>query len=176
MPDPTILSYTIRDAEGVKAVTNVYVAYDGATLSINGLASNWDALGTKLDLITDGVIVSGRVTIPLQPNGIWKTTPTAPTQVANGAILDFNQANIKYVQDVLIPAYAQAQIVGGRPDLSLGSNTEVFISLLIATLGIFPAEPAFGNSKYLNALTSLRDAFLNTRKHRRQLDKVSFEV
>jgi len=175
MADPTILSYTIQDAEGVKAVSNYYVAYDGATLSMNGANSNWDALGTLINAITDGVIVGGRITVPLQPNPAWRTTPAAPTQVANGGLFNFNQNGIKYLQETLVPAFAVSKISSGRIDLT-DAAVSAYIAALVNPLGLYPLDPMFGNSKYLNALESLHDAFLNTRKHRRQLTKSSFEV
>lgn len=175
MPDPTILSYTIQDSEGVKAVSNYYTAYDGATLSLNGANSNWAALGGLIDAITDGVIIGGGIKIPLQPSGGWKTSPTNPTQVANGGMFDMNQANIKYVQEVLIPAFATSKITSGRINLA-DTDVAAFIAAITSGAGLYPLDPMFVNSKYLNALESLRDAFLNTRKHRRQLVKSSFEV
>lgn len=175
MARPTIFSYTIQDKEGVKAVSNYYVAYDGATLTEDILNANWVVLGGLINAITDGVIIGGHAQIDYDPDGAWRTTPAEATSVSSGAEFNFNQAASPYVQAALIPAFAVGKIANGHPDLT-DSAVAAYVTDVTRALGLPGSNSVFVNSKYNNALKSLRDTFLNTRKHRKQLTKASFEV
>jgi len=175
MPTPTIYSFTVQDAKGVKATALTYVAYDAATETVGALLGNAAVFGGLVDAISGGVLIDGRVIIDIARDPGWKATPVAGSNVEQTGLFDFNQNNSKYVAAVDIPALLESTLVGGRIDLA---NTDIaaFITNLTQASGIGGSTTVFNNSKYLNATRSLRDALVTFRKHKRALDRVSFET
>jgi hypothetical protein len=175
MPSPTQYSFTIKDKSGVPATCLVYVAYDAVTETVGALAGNIAALGGLLDAITDGVITDCRIIIDVAPDPSWKTVAVANTDTEQTGLFNFNQANSKYVQGVDVPCFKDSLIVSGRINLAATAVAN-WITNLTSNDGIGLSTTVFANSKFSNALESLRDAAVTFRKRRRERSKVSFET
>jgi hypothetical protein len=166
--DPTVLSYTLLDGENVKATNVAYVDYDGAVETVQALIGEWLAYGGLLDAVTQSQIIGGSIKIPVTSDGSWKSAPVAKTSNAGGIVADYSTSGSKKRFGVLfsnnIPG---AQTAAGKVDLSNGA-----LSAIIAAL-----TAGFTNGNFANnvgqGLTTFRDAFLDTRKHRKQLDRQS---
>lgn len=170
MATPTIFSFTIEDAKGVKATHNIFTSYDGATTTVNGLITALNTYGGVLDAITDGQIIDTRLIIPLAPDGAWKTAPVAGSNVEQTGLFNFSQAGSKYKQGEDVPAISASVLVGGRINLT---NADIISWLSALTGGLGTVGVV---SKFANDLVALVDALVTFRKHRRQLDRVSYEV
>jgi len=163
MADPTSFSYQLLDDEGLSNNNSIYVAYDGATETVDALIGAWSAYGGLLDAITDGKIVEGSITIPLIRNPAWKAAPIEGNNVNQVMNLNFDNDFNTYATSVLIPAYRESTLTpGGLPDL-VDTALAAYIAAIIAGSGaVFP------NSRDLHDLNALRDAFLTVRKVRNQ--------
>lgn len=176
MPTPTIYSFTVQDDKGVKATSQYYVAYDAATETVAALVGNIAALGGLIDPITDGQITDCRIIIDVAPDPAWKTAPVAGSNVEMGGLFTFSQANVKYVDSQLVPAFAKSLVSGGKIDLTASGPVDNWIQTLIGTAGIGGSHTVFANSKFMNALKAFLHCDLNTRKHRRSLTKQTTEL
>lgn len=164
MADPTIFDYQILDDQGLTNRSSLYVAYDGATETVDSIIGGWLAYGGLLNTIIDGQIVGGRVTIPLEPDGSWKATPAVGNNANQVMALNFGNDFNRYHTPVLIPSYKENTLTATRlPDLA-DAGLAAFIAAVIAGTGgvIFP------NSRDLHDLDALLDAFLTVRKVRNQ--------
>lgn len=166
MPSPTIYSFTITDASGkTKATSIYYVAYDAATETVGALVGNIAALGGLIDPVTGGVITDCRITIDVAPDPSWKTTPIAGSDAEKTLVMNFDQANSKYAQELIVPAIRDTLLdANGRPIVATGAIATLVSNLTNQTTGIGGSTTVFGNSKYSNALQRLRDAFISFRK------------
>jgi hypothetical protein len=164
MATPTVMSFTIQDDDGVKASTPIYISYDGAVETVDGLIGVWLAMGELLDAVTGGVIVSGAVTIPLAKDAAWKSSPIAGQSVSDTLNLSFSNDDTIYLDTVVVPAVRDTLIVDGRPVLTPGGAIDDLASELAGS---------FTNGYYVNPagsdLIALIKAFQGVRKHRRQL-------
>lgn len=163
MADPTIFEYELEDDQGLSNRNAIYVAYDGATQTIDALIGSWLAYGGLLDPTTDAQIVQGRITIPLSPSGTWKTAPVEGNNVNQVMSLNFENDFNRYLTPVLIPAYKETQLLpSGAPNLA-ATALAAYIAAIIAGSGA-----TFPNSRDLHDLDAIRDAFLTVRKVRNQ--------
>lgn len=168
MADPTVLSYTLLDGENVKATNVAYINYDGALETVNALIGEWLAFGGLLDAATQSQIVKGSIKIPTSPDSSWKTAPVAKSSNAGGIVLDYSTSgSVKRWGFLLSNNIPGAQTTSGKVDLTNAA--------LLALKNALTA--AFTNGNFSNnlgqALSTFRDAFLNDRKHRKQLDRAS---
>jgi hypothetical protein len=165
MAEPTVFSYTFLDKDAVKAPIPYYAGYNGAVETVNGLVGTWTALGGLLDACSDAQIIGGRITIPVAPDAGWKSAPAAGAYNPRGALINFTQANVTRPWGAQIPSLILAAVVNSKLDL-----TNAAIAALTAELIAGFTNGSFV-SNYSNDLAAVRDGFLNTRKHRRQLDR-----
>lgn len=137
----------------------MYVAYNGAVLTIDGLIGAWLAFGGLIDPCIDGRITGGQMLIPLNPDPSWKTAPVAPGNNNNQVMtLNFNNNFNQYATPIYLPAYSNATLLDDRPNIA-NDPLEAFITAVVAgTVNVFP------NSANLQDLNALRNAFLGTRK------------
>lgn len=164
MASPYVLSHTVLDANGVKtSVPAYFVPTTPSTVTVANLLTNWTDLGTALDNVTNGQIIGGRITIPVNPDAGWKSAPVDENDVSDVAVLNFNNAVTRYAMEYFIPALLNAYITGGKIDL-----TNTALLALISFLTAPATAGAFSNTAGQD-LTSLRDAFQADRKHRKQL-------
>lgn len=163
MADPTIFEYAIEDDQGLKNRTSVFMAYDGATSTVDSLIGSWLQLGALIDPVIDGQIINGQITIPLQSSGSWKTAPVEGNNVNQVMSLNMENDFNRYLTPVLIPSYKETQLnVDGSPNLAATALAALIAYLIAGDADIFP------NSRDLHDLDAIRDAFLTVRKVRNQ--------
>lgn len=164
MATPTILSYTVRDNDNVKASTPIYVSYNGALETVDALIGVWLAVGGLIDAVTGGVIEDGHIKIPLSADASWKTTPLAGHSVSDTLGLAFSNDDTIYRDTIIVPAVRDSLIVAGRPVTTAGGAIELLASELAGS---------FTNGFYVNEsgsdLIAWIEAFQGVRKHRKQL-------
>lgn len=167
MSDPTVLSYTLLDGLGVRATNVAYIDYDGALETVNALVGEWLAYGGLLDAVTQSQIVGGSIKIPATADGSWKSTPVVKSNNSLGVVADFSTSGSKKRFGVLFSNIIPAAIVNDKVDL-----TNTHLAAIIAAL-----TAGFTNGNFANnvgqGLATFKDAFLSTRKHRKQLDRSS---
>lgn len=169
MPSPTIYSYTIKDFNGLEATHLIYVAFDAATETVGALVGNIAAYGGGLDAVTAGKIVDCRIIIDVAPDPSWKATPITGIPIEETLLMNFNQANSKYAQSYDIPAVRDTMFdSAGRPIITSGALQALITQITNQTTGIGGSSTVFAQSKFSNALQSLRDALKSFRKHRRR--------
>lgn len=163
MADPTIFEYSILDDQGLTNRNSIYVAYNGATQTIDALIGSWLAFGALLDPCIDGQITGGRMTVPLIADAAWKAAPVEGNNVNQVMALNFQNDFNSYLTDILLPSYKEALLLpAGTPDLA-DPALAAYIAAIIAGSGA-----TFPNSRDLHDLDALRDAFLTVRKVRNQ--------
>lgn len=168
MADPTVLSYTLLDGLNVKATNVAYIDYDGALETVNALAGEWLAYGGLLDALTQSQILKGSIKIPQAADSSWKTAPVVKSDNALGIVADYSTSGSQKRFGVLFSNPHPGAIgTDGKVNLS-----DTALAAIIAAL-----TAAFTNGNFANnvgqGLATFRDAFLNTRKHRKQLDRQS---
>jgi len=168
---PYVLSHTVLDSNGVKtSVPAYFVPTTPSTVTVANLITNWTNLGTALDNVSNGAIIGGRITIPVTPDGGWKTTPVEENDVSDVIVTNFNNTITRYAAEYIIPAFVEAILSGGKVDL-----TNTALVALISELTAAAVAGAFSNNAGQD-LSSLRDAFQADRKHRRQLRNKSIST
>lgn len=166
MANPTIFSYSLLDRLGLVAPVPLYVAYDGATETVDALIGTWLATGALLDASSTSQITGGSILVPLQPDASWKSAPAASGNKNNEVIIvDFENAANQYVTELEIPGYLDAMIVNGKVSL-----TQTQLAALIANI-LSTAGTADYQSQDLEQLTGVRSAFLTTRRRKGQTSK-----
>lgn len=169
MATPTIFSFSMRDANGVLTSTRAYIAYNGATETVNALIGNFNELGGALDDASNAQIVGGSITIPVEPDGSWKTAPVDENDVSDVIVLNLKNGSTRYVQEFVLPQFKAAMVSGGKVVLTQ-TDLAALIAILDNTTGLTTADVV---NQAGQQTTSLNDAFQADRKHRRQLQRLS---
>lgn len=159
----TQFSYSIRDESGSDATNLIYVAYDGATETVDALIGAWLQYGALLDAVTGGVIKGGRILIPLEPAGAWKDATAVDVDDEKSLLMNFRVTGLadKYPQPVLVPAMRGSMInSNGQPNIA-----DPAVAALIAAIdGSTGLGTVTVNAKQLADLVGLRDAAITFRK------------
>lgn len=164
MADPTIFEYAVQDDQGLNNRIAQYMAYDGATATVDSLIGAWSFYGGLIDPCIDGEITEGRITIPLIKNPAWKAAPVEGNNVNQVMVLNFENDFNTYLTDILLPSYKESLLTpAGAPDLA-DPVLAAYIAAVIAGTG----AAFFPNSRDLHDLNALRAAFLTVRKVRNQ--------
>jgi len=159
MADPTSFEWQIQDDQGVINRSQMFVAYDGATETVDALIGAWLAYGGLIDPCVDGQIIQGRITIPLLPNVAWKATPVSPGNNVNQIMtLNFDNDFNSYVTPILLPSYKESTLTDQRPNIAANPLLALINAVIAGSGAVFP------NSNAIHDLNALRDAFLTTRK------------
>ena len=168
MADPTIMSFSLEDDEGLKNSTDFYISYDGDTLLVQNLVDAWIHYGSLLDAVTDAQIVGGSVTIPLVPDPGFKDAPISPGNNVNQVMnLNFGNDFNSYRTSILIPSYRESVLTPELvPDLA-DTALAAWITAMIDGYSLL-TNVTFPNSRDLHDLNRLIDAFLTVRKVRNQ--------
>lgn len=166
MADATSFDWQIQDDQGLVNRTQMFVAYDGATETIDALIGAWLAYGGLLDPVIDGKIIGGQILIPLIRDPSWKSAPATGNNVNQVMTLDFNNDFNSGVTPILIPSYKETQVNTASPRAPNLAATALaaFIAAVLAGEG----GEVFPNSRDLHDLNALRNAFLTVRKVRSQ--------
>jgi hypothetical protein len=163
MADPTIFTWSLLDQLNLTAEVSLYVAYDGSTETTDALIGTWLATGALIDAATTSKITGGSITIPLQRDASWKSTPAAGNGNNEVIVVDFGNASNQYVTEVLLPGYKAAMVSGGKVVL-----TQTNLAALITNILNTTAVTAFYQSRDIQQLTAVIKAFLTNRKRRNQ--------
>jgi len=159
MAAPTSFEWAVEDDQGVPNRSQMYVAYDGATETIDALIGAWSAFGGLIDPCIDGQITGGQITIPLLPNGAWKAAPVSPGNNCNQVMtLNFNNDFNTYATPIYLPSYKESVLVAKRPNITANPLLALINAIIAGSGAVFP------NSDALHDLDELRNAFLTTRK------------
>lgn len=162
-------SVTIADSLGVSASVPFYLQFpDSSTLAQVNTAIQ--AILTDLDDVTDGQILRATIEIDAILPGGLKSGPVAGSEVERGGLFNWYQTGIKYKFGVLVPALAASVIVDGK--INLGDTAVTTFLALITAIG--------GDAEWVSTagrlLTTLADALIVFRKHRKAESRRSFEV
>lgn len=166
MANPTIFEYQLQDDGGLKNRTYAYVAYDGATATVDSLIGSWLQLGGLIDPCIDAEIIQGQITIPLEKSGTWKAAPASGNNCNQLMILNFENDFNRYLTEMPLPAYKEALLTPQLiPDLADPALAALIAFMIAGDVDLFP------NSRDLHDLDAIRNAFLTTRKVRNQRTK-----
>lgn len=170
MADPTIFEYAVEDDQGLTNRAAMYMAYDGATTTVDSLIGSWLELGGLVDPCIDPRIVGGRITIPLEPDGGWKATAAVGNNVNQIMVLSLENDFNRYLTEFLLPGYKESILTPTRvPDVADAALAALLEFLTLGGGTIFP--DIFPNSRDLHDIDALRSAFLTVRKVRNQRTK-----
>lgn len=171
MPSPTIFSYTIEDAVGVRSTHLIYTAYDAATETVGALLAAASQYGGLLDAVTAGKIVEFNVKVNGLPDPAWKSAAIANVDAEQTLLMNFDITDSKYAQPYDVPALRDTLIdSGGRPIFTAGSAIKALIDAITGATGLGTVSV---NSQFLLDLTGLRDIAVTFRKHRKSRKQVS---
>jgi len=159
MAAATSFEWATIDDQGVPNRSQMYVAYNGAVMTIDALIGGWLAYGGLIDPCIDGQIIGGQITIPLLSDASWKTAPVSPGNNSNQVMtLNFNNIFNQYATPIYLPSYKESTLVAKRPNVGADPLLALITAISAGTVNVFP------NSGDLRDLTDLRNAFLGTRK------------
>ena len=160
MADATSFEWATIDDQGVPNRSQMYVAYDGATETVDALIGAWLSYGGLIDPCIDGKITGGQITIPLIRDASWKSAPVSPGNNSNQVMtLNFNNDFNTYATPIYLPSYKESTLSAKRPNV-----TATPLSTLIAAILTGYLTEVFPNTSNLHDLNALRNAFLGTRK------------
>jgi len=159
MANATSMEYATIDDQGLPNRIQMYVAYNGAVLTIDALIGAWLSFGALFDDCIDGKITGGQLLIPLNPDPSWKAAPVSPGSNSNQIMtLNFNNDFNQYATPIILPSYSAATLVDDRPNIDDAPLDALIAQIIAGTTNVFP------NSNNLRDLNALRNAFLGTRK------------
>jgi len=154
------------DDQGLTNRTQMFVAYDGSTETVDALIGAWLAYGGLLDPVIDGQILGGQILIPLIPDVSWKGSPATGNNVNQVMNLNFLNDFNSYRTSILVPSYKETQVNSASPKAPNLAATA--LAALIAAIIAGESGEVFPNSSSLHDLSALADAFLTVRKVRQQ--------
>lgn len=159
MANPTSFEWATEDDQGVPNRVQMYMAYDAATETVDSLIGAWLAYGALIDACIDGQITGGQMLVPLQASGTWKAAPVSPGNNSNQVMtMNFANAANQYDTPILLPSYKESVLVAKRPNIGANPLLALITAINAGSGAVFP------NSRDLEDLTNLVNAFLGTRK------------
>lgn len=171
MPSPTIFSYSLEDAAGVKGSCSFFVAYDAAVETVDALLGAAAGLGGLIDAVTAAKITEFNVKINALPDPSWNVgKPVANVDMEQTLLENFSITDSQYVQSYDVPCLRDTLITAGKKPNIAGGAIQALNNAIISGTGITGYTI---NSKFLLDLTGLVDAQVSFRKHRRQRKSIS---
>ena len=171
MPSPTIFSYELEDAAGVKGSADFFVAYDAATETVEALLGAAAAVGGLVDAVTGAKIRSFRALISALPDPGWKGAAIANLDMEQTLLENFHILDSLYLQSIDIPCLRDTLIAtDGRPILT--GAIAALNAWITAGTGVTGVT---AQSKFLENLPALADYAVSFRKRgrgRRAVSKV----
>ncbi len=172
-------SATIQDETGTTAATPSYAKVDPAQ-TVTQLVADYAAWALALDALTDGVIRTGRISIPIDLTTTAYTGATPPLKttwveagrVEQTGVLNFSPAAILKRWGQVIPAIADSLLLGGDKIDLTNAAVVTFLNLLKNAGGI--TTFGFTNAN-VQELANFVDAVTSFRRRERQLGRSSFE-
>lgn len=173
MPKPTIFSYSLQDAVGVKASHNIFVSYDAVTETISALLATAAAYGGLIDAVTGMKILEFNVSINGLPDPAWKAAAIANIDAEQTLLETFNVTDTTLGYSWDLPGLRDTLInASGEPILTSGGAIDTLNDAIVGNVGTGVAA----QNPFLLDLVSLRDASVSFRKHRRQRRATSIVV
>ncbi len=161
-----VLSAHITDKYGIVGTMPVFIIMDD-TKTIAQLVT--DALSFKTDVqaLSDGVVTKVTVSVIAFEN--TNLTGVAG-DIEKGGLFNFNNATDPYVQGYTVPDIAAGVLnASGLIDLT-NANVTAFVAFMTTAHTVITVV-----TKGVRALTSLKDALINFRKHRKPLSRKTTE-
>lgn len=162
-----VMSARVQDQYGISATAPVNVSVDD-TKTVAQLMTDVATYGTDLAALTQGIVSEATVKL-IHTTGA--DPATASGDVEKGALFNFNNGSDPYAYGVTIPdvnlSILNAQ---GLVDLTNSSVTAFITFMTTAHTAITVV------TKGVRALTSLRDALIAFRKHRKPLERKTKEI
>lgn len=153
-----ILSWQVEDANGALASSNipVFINDAGTWAQINTDAEN---LMVNIQPPTAGAIVKWSVRI-FGSTGFLTVDPDTASDITQTGTLNFEQATIADLQEVVLPALADSQVSGGA--VNLATDEMVALVTALTTPGTYLGFV----SRAHYAIGDLHDALFSFRKRR----------
>jgi hypothetical protein len=165
-------SFTIIDELGVKASMPVPISIDDSKTVAQLIAASI-SYGDVVDAATGGVLDELRIVIFTDPTTHgWKTEAVEGSRVEQTGLFNFKPSGVSHRYGIDLPAILDTLVSTGKILLGTGAAQD-FIDLILAGVsadGVASTNPA------RQALTAFTDALITFRKHRRALDRRSFET
>jgi len=162
------LSAQIVDSYGIPGQTPVTVTIpDTATLA--QIASDVASMYDDLQPLTDGTVIGATLKLDFPKSG---ADPSAATgDIEKGGLFNFNNATDPFATGILVPDIAAAVLnSSGLIDLT-NSDVNTWITWLTTAHTAITVV-----TKGIRALTTLRDALISFRKHRKPLSRKTKEL
>lgn len=161
-----IVSVQVTDSYGITGTTDYFVTIDD-TQTIAALLTDVSSLKNQETALTQGSVNEWSVRVIQTP-----TTPLPGSgDIEKGAVFNFNNDTDHYAQGVFIPDIAPSVLnAQGLIDLT-NANVTSFIAFLTTAHTVITVV-----TKGVRALTSLKDALISFRKHRKALARRTKEV
>jgi hypothetical protein len=161
-------SYSIVDEVGVRANATLPVTFaDTATLA--QLASGWAAMEALVQAIVGGSIQKGRIMFNQVVSS--PAAPAADSRVEEVGVFNFGITGSTHRQGIAVPAFLDSKAPLDKINLA---DTDV-AAFTAAVAAAITGGGSYTTPEGLD-LTALVDAFFATRKHRRQLRSLTYEV
>lgn len=161
-----IVSVQITDTYGITATTEYNVTIDD-TKTVAELLTDALSLSSAEQGLSQGSVTQTSVKVintPISP-------PAAAGDVEKGGLLNFNNGTDHYAQGYFVPDIAPTVLnANGLIDLT-NANVTTFITFLTTAHTAITVV-----TKGVRALTSLKDALISFRKHRKPLERKTKEV
>ncbi len=164
-------SFTIQDELGIKASARIPVLFDN-TKTLAQLATGLIAYGDVVDAAVGGAIIEARIETFLAPSVDWKASPVAGSRVEQTGLFNFKPTGVTHRFGIDLPSIADSVLSAGRILLGSGAAQD-FIDLVLAGVSADGVESANPAGQVLAVFT---DALVSFRKHRRALDRRTFET
>lgn len=161
-----LMSAQIEDAYGIVATTDVFVTIDDSQ-TIAALLTDLNTWKSDIQALSQGNVNMWSVKV------IQRATSPSPGtgDVEKGALFNFNNATDPYAQGYFVPDVAPSILnAQGLVDLT-NTNVTDFITFMTTAHTVITVV-----TKGVRALTSLRDALIAFRKHRKPLARKTKEV
>ncbi len=157
-----IVEFQITDDNGLVAPASIYATVD-TTTTIAALQTELDLWTLAMDGVTDGEITQLNVTLHMTVVAGTKSDPVAESNIQEGGLLTFYQANIKYPESIWVPAFKDSLAVQGKIE------NEGATAGLISVLSTSPHGGVSVTSKFLNTLISFSRGRTTFRRFARKL-------
>lgn len=163
-----IMSVHINDQYGITGTVPTVISVDD-TKTIAQLMTDVVDYENAVLAITDGNVVKS--TVSLEHPAAGSDPAAAVGDIEKGALYNFNNATDIYATGILVPDLAASTLTGaGLIDLS-NVNVAAFVTFMTTAHTAITLV-----TKGIRALTSLRDALIAFRKHRKPLSRKTKET
>lgn len=169
---PAQFSFTMVDELGVKASLPIPVIFDD-TKTVAEIVAASGAYGDLVDAASGAQIDEVRIVVFTDPTTHgWKDAPVAGSRVEQTGLFNFKPTGVAHRFGIDLPAILDTLLTAGRITLGSGAAQDFIDGILagVSADGVQSTNPA------RQVLATFTDALLTFRKHRRALDRRTFET